>query len=143
MEEPPWKAPRGTPRASASETPQVVATQATLAIEVVVVPQAPPAIEAGAALERASEEQPAAGGAAGREHALVPRRGGRRTIVSRPARGGAAVVFGPQTQEEPAMDTVSRHLRGRMDHIEDFAQAEVERTRELERAVLVSSLSAF
>jgi len=37
------------------------------------------------------------------------------------------------------MEAVSHRLRGRMDRIEAFAQAEMERTRELERVVLVSS----
>ena len=41
------------------------------------------------------------------------------------------------------MDAVSRRLRAQMDRIKAFTQAEVERTWELERAMLVSSLSAF
>ena len=59
--------------------------------------------------------------------------------MSPPARSGGATVFGPQTQEEAALDAVSRRLRGRMERLEAFAQAEVERTRDLERAILVSS----
>ena len=108
-----------------------------------VAPQDAPAAEPAATPERASEEAPAAGGAASGEHALVPKIGGRRPVVSLPARGGAGVIFGPQTQEDAGMDAVSRHLRGRMDQIEAFAQAKVERTRELERVMLVGSLSAF
>ena len=70
----------------------------------------------------------------------MPRQGERRAAVPQPARGGGAVVFGPQTQEEAALDAVSRRLRGRTKWLEAFAQAEVERTRDLERAVLVSLL---
>ena len=36
------------------------------------------------------------------------------------------------------MAAVTRRLRGRTDRIQAFAQAEVEQTRELERAVFVS-----
>ena len=64
---------------------------------------------------------------------------GREGIEPQPARSGSAVVFGPQTQEEAALDAVSRRLRGRTERLEAFAQAEVERTRDLECAVLVSS----
>ena len=41
------------------------------------------------------------------------------------------------------MDAVSRRLRGRTDRLEAFAQAEVERTCDLERATLVSLLSSL
>ena len=57
-----------------------------------------------------------------------------------PCRSRGAIVFGPQTQEEAALDPVSRRLRGRTERLEAFSQAEVERTRDLERAVLVSFL---
>ena len=53
------------------------------------------------------------------------------------------MVFIPQTQEEVAMDTVSHRLHGRFDRLEAFAQAELERTRDLERAVLVSFFCNF
>ena len=57
-----------------------------------------------------------------------------------PAQSGATTIFGPQTQEEAALDAVSRRLRGQTVRLQAFAQAEVERTRDLERAVLVSLL---
>lgn len=41
------------------------------------------------------------------------------------------------------MNAVSRHLHGRLDRLEAFAQAEVERTRDLERAMLVSFFCNF
>ena len=69
---------------------------------------------------------------------MVPQQGGRRAATPQPARSMGTVVFGPQTQEEATLDAVSRRLRGRTDRLEAFAQAEVERTRDLERAILVS-----
>ena len=71
---------------------------------------------------------------------MLPRQGGRRAAAPQPVQSGGATVFGPQTQEEAALDAVSRHLRGRTKRLEAFAQAEVERTRDLERTVLVSLL---
>ena len=62
--------------------------------------------------------------------------------MPQPARSGGATVFGPQTQEEAALDAVSRRLRGRTERLVAFAQADVERTRNLERAVLVSLFSS-
>ena len=41
------------------------------------------------------------------------------------------------------MHTVSRGLRGQTDRIEAFAQAEVERTQDLDHAVLVSFFYNF
>ena len=120
------------------EAPQVVASQAVPAVGSSVATQAVPAAGSSAVPERASEEAPTTAGAAGGEHALVLRHGGHRAVVSQPARGRGAVVFGPQTQEAAAIDVVSRRLRGRTDRLGAFAQAEVERTRDLERAVLVS-----
>ena len=58
----------------------------------------------------ASEEVLAASRAASGEYALVPRQGGRRAAVPQPARSGGIIVFGPQTQEEAALDAVSRRL---------------------------------
>ena len=69
--------------------------------------------------------------------------GERRAAVPQPARSEGAVVFGPQTQEEAALDAVSHRLGGRTEQLEAFAQAEVERTRDLECAVLVSLLTIF
>ena len=86
----------------------------------------------------ASEEVLAVSQAASGGHALVPRQGGRRAAVPQPARSGGAVVFGPQTQEEAALYAVRRRLGGRTERLEAFAQAEVERTRDLEHAMLVS-----
>ena len=63
--------------------------------------------------------------------------------MPQPARSGGAIVFGPQTQEEAALDAVSRRPRVRTEWLEAFAQAEVERTRDLEHAVLVSLLAIF
>ena len=60
--------------------------------------------------------------------------------MPQPARSGGAANFGPQTQEEAALDAVSRCLRGWMERLEAFAQAEVEQTHDLERAVLVRFL---
>ena len=62
------------------------------------------------ALGGASEEVLAASRAASWEYALVPRQGGRRAAVPQPVRSGGAVVFGPQTQEEAALDAFSRRL---------------------------------
>ena len=62
--------------------------------------------------------------------------------MPQPAQGGGAAVFGHQTQEEVALDAVSRRLRGRTERLQAFAKAETERTRDLERAVLLS-LSSF
>ena len=90
-----------------------------------------------------SEEVLAASRAASGEYTLVPWQGGRRAAVPQPARSGGAVVFGPQTQEEAGLDAFSRRLRGRTKRLEAFAQAEVERTRDLERVVLVSLLVIF
>nr|XP_020156940.1 uncharacterized protein LOC109742265 [Aegilops tauschii subsp. strangulata] len=53
----------------------------------------------------------------------------------------AAVSEAPPTQEEAALDAVSRRLRGPSERLEAFAKAKVERTRDLERAVL--HLDAF
>ena len=130
--------PEATPAAG-----PVVPQQAVPASGPEAATQGVPVSGSSTAPERTSEEVPAVSGEASGEHALVPRQGGRRAAVPQSARSGGAVVFGPQTQEEAAMDAVSRRLRGRTDRIEAFAQAEVERTRELERVVLVSSLSAF
>ena len=46
---------------------------------------------------------------------------GTSALVSQPALSGAAVAYGPQTQEEAAMDAVSHRLRGWTDRIEAFA----------------------
>ena len=62
--------------------------------------------------------------------------------MPQPARSGGAAVFEPQTQEEAALDAVSRRLRGWTERLEAFAQAETEWTRDLERAVLVSPSSS-
>ena len=102
--------------------------------------QGVPASGSSSAPGQASEEVLAASRAASGEYALVPRQGGRRAAVSQPAQSGGAVVFGPQTQEEAALDAISRRLRRRTERLEAFAQAEVEQTRDLERAVLVSLL---
>ena len=51
--------------------------------------------------------------------------------MPQPARSEGAVVFGPQTQEEAALDVVSRRQRCRTERLEAFAQAEVEQTRDL------------
>ena len=59
--------------------------------------------------------------------------------MPQPARSGGATIFGPQTQEEAVLDDISRRLRGRTERLEAFAQAEVERTHDLERVILVSS----
>ena len=82
----------------------------------------------------ALEEVLVASQAAIRGHALVPRQGGCRAATPQLARSGGAVVFGPLTQEEAALDAVSRRLRGRMERLEAFAQAEVERMHDLEHA---------
>ena len=139
LEEAPRAAvPEATP-AAGLET----ATQGVLASGSETATQGVPVSGSSSALGGASEEVLAASRAASGEYALVPRQGGRRAAVLQPARSGGAVVFGPQTQEEAALDAVSRRLRGRTERLEAFAQAEVERTRDLERAVLVSLLVIF
>nr|XP_045084577.1 chloride intracellular channel protein 6-like [Aegilops tauschii subsp. strangulata] len=110
------------------EAPRAAVPEATSAAGPVVAQQAVRASGSLTAPGGASEEVLAASGAASGEHAL-------------PARSGGAVVFGPQTQEEAALDAVSRRLRGRTDRLEAFAQAKVERTRDLERAILDESPS--
>ena len=125
----PWRGPRSPPNLEV--TPAAWPETAT---------QGVPASGSGSATQGVPEEVLAASRAASGEYALVPRQGGRRAAVPQPARSGGAVVFGPQTQEEAALDAVSRRLRGRTERLEAFAQAEVERTRDLERAVLVSLL---
>ena len=61
--------------------------------------------------------------------------------MPQPVRSEGAAIFGPQTQEEAALDAVNRRLRGRTEQLEAFPQVEVERSRDLERAILVSLLS--
>nr|XP_020155088.1 uncharacterized protein LOC109740438 [Aegilops tauschii subsp. strangulata] len=115
LEEAPWTAPEGAPRAPTGGAPQATPT---------------------AAPERTPESAPVVEEAISGEYALVPRAGRGRVVGSQPARAGPSeVFFGPLTQEEAAMAAVSRRLRGRTDRIQAFAQAEVEQTRELERAV--------
>ena len=127
MEDAPWAAvPEVTPAAGLETAMQGV-----------------PASGSGTATQGVLEEVLATSRAVSEEHALVPRQGERRAAVPQPARSGGAVVFGPETQEEAALDVVCRRLRGRTERLEAFAQAEVERTRDLERAVLVSLLAIF
>ena len=74
-----------------------------------------PASGSSAAPGGASEEVLAASQAASGGHALVPRQGGRWTVVPQPARSRGAVDFEPQTLEEAVLDAVSRRLQGRME----------------------------
>nr|XP_040258241.1 uncharacterized protein LOC120975646 [Aegilops tauschii subsp. strangulata] len=134
--------------AAASEAPPVLEEAQRAAVPEVTPAAGPematqgiPASGSGSATQGVPEEVLAASRAASEEHALVPRQGERRAAVPQPVRSGGAVVFGPQTQEEAALDAVSRCLRGRTERLEAFAQAEVERTRDLERAIL--HLDAF
>nr|XP_020184510.1 ensconsin-like [Aegilops tauschii subsp. strangulata] len=104
----------GAVRTPSSEVPPVVEPQAA--------PASGPASQ--------PEGAPASGEAASGGHALVPRPGGHRVAWST-----SEVFFGPLTQEEATMAAVTQRLRGRTDRIQAFAQAEVEATQELERAV--------
>nr|XP_020158764.1 translation initiation factor IF-2-like [Aegilops tauschii subsp. strangulata] len=116
-------APEGAPQAPTSEAPLVVE------------PRTAPASEPASDPEREPEGAPASREAASGGHALVPRPRGRGVAGSQASRSGTRkVFFGPPTQEEAAMPAVTRRLRGRMDRIQAFAQAEVEATQELERA---------
>nr|XP_020189237.1 myristoylated alanine-rich C-kinase substrate-like [Aegilops tauschii subsp. strangulata] len=106
LEEAARTALEGASRAPASEAPLVVE------------PQAAPPTEPASVPERAPEKAPASGEAAGGEHALVLRSGGRRVAEPRSSRSGTSEVpFGPPTQEEAAMGAVTRRLWGRTDRI--------------------------
>lgn len=94
LEEAPRATARGTPPVL-EEAPRVDVPQATLAAGPVVVQQAVPVSGSSTTLERASEEELAASGAASGEHALVPRQGGRRASAPQLARSGSVVVFEP------------------------------------------------
>ena len=95
------------------EAPRAAVLEATPATGPETATQGVPASGSGSATQGVLEEVLAASRAASEEHALVPRQGGRRAAVPQPAQSGSAVVFGPQTQEEAALDAVSRRLRGR------------------------------
>ena len=101
----------------------MVAQQAVPASGPVAMTQNIPASRSSTTPERAPEEVLAASGAASGEHALVPRQGGRQAAEPQPARSGSTMIFEPLTQEEAAMDAVSRRLRGWTDRLKAFAQA--------------------
>ena len=103
------------------EAPRAAVPEATPAAGPETATQGVPASRSSSALGGASEEVLAASRAASGEYALVPRQGGRRAAVQQPARSGGAIVFGPQTHEEVALDAVSRRLRGRTERLEAFA----------------------
>nr|XP_045090085.1 tol-Pal system protein TolA-like [Aegilops tauschii subsp. strangulata] len=141
-----------TLRAAVSEAPPVLEEAPRAAVPEATSAAGPETVTRGVPAsgpETATQGVPASGSssalaasrAASGEYALVARQGGRRATVPQPARCGGAVVFGPQTPEEAALDAVSRRLRGRTEQLEAFAKAEVERTRDLERVVL--HLDAF
>nr|XP_040245999.1 uncharacterized protein LOC120964969 [Aegilops tauschii subsp. strangulata] len=78
LEEAARAAPEGASRMPMSEAPPVVE------------PQTAPPTEPASVLQRALEKAPASGEAAGGEHALVLRLGGRRVAEPRPSQSGAS-----------------------------------------------------